>query len=412
MHKIFHIDVNSAYLSWEAVYRLQRGDSLDLRTVPSIVGGDIEKRHGIVLAKSIPAKAYKIKTGEPIVSAVKKCPSLISIPPNYQRYVTASNAMVDLVKEYSPLVQRYSIDEVFMDFNSQKEDPLLVAHEIKDKIERDLGFTVNIGIGDNKLLAKMASDFKKPNMVHTLYKEEVQDKMWPLPIADLFMVGSRTEKKMKSRGIETIGDLARLNKDYVYDWLKKPGLMVWEFANGIENSRVRNTDLPIKSVGNSTTIAFDVEKEEEALKIILALCEMVGYRLRAISMKAFVVHVGLKDQDFFSMGMERKLYSPTNATEKIYAMAKNLFYKVWNKMPIRQISVRASSLIKDDRVQLSFFDYESDRSEAFNQTIDDIRNKYGLKSVYRSSFLHSGISPIIGGVMEDLDYPMMSSQLD
>ncbi len=171
---IFHIDVNSAYLSWEASYALQHGSPIDLRTIPSIVGGNQSKRHGIVLAKSIPAKAFNILTGETVYSAFQKCPELVMISPNYERYIKASDAMVSLVKEYSPDIQRYSIDEVFLDYSNGHDHWLDTAYIIKDRIEKELGFTVNIGIGGNKLLAKMASDFKKPNNVHTLFSYEMR----------------------------------------------------------------------------------------------------------------------------------------------------------------------------------------------------------------------------------------------
>lgn len=411
MHKIFHIDVNSAYLSWEAAYSLNRGASVDIREIPAIIGGDAAKRHGIVLAKSIPAKSLGVQTGEPIASAKKKCPNLVCIPPDYDMYVDASNALVDLVKNYSPLVQRFSIDEMFADYISDKEDPVDKAHEIKDRIKRELGFTVNIGIGDNKLLAKMASEFKKPDMVHTLYEDEISKKMWPLPIRDLFMVGSKTEAKLLSRGIETIGDLARLDREYIKRWLKKPGIRIWEFANGIESSEVRIDEMPIKSIGNSTTIAFDISDQREALMVILAICEMVGFRLRALSIKSSVIYMGYKNSEFQKFGMQKKIYTPTNATEKIYDIAKNIFVKIWDKSPIRQISVRAGMLIDDYAVQLSLFDEYNESSENLNKSIDSIRSKYGLDSIQRSVFLNSGIKPIIGGVIQSREYPMMSSLL-
>ena len=411
MHKIFHIDVNSAYLSWEAAYMMERGASVDLRDIPSIVGGNIEKRRGIVLAKSIPAKKYDIQTGESVASARIKCPTLVSVPPNYERYIIASNALVDVVKEYSPLVQRYSIDEMFMDFTSSDEDPIATANRIRERVKDELGFTVNIGVGDNKLLAKMASDFQKPDKVHTLYKHEIQEKLWPLPVRELFMVGSRTEKKLHSRGIETIGDLANLSYDYVHRWLKKPGITIWEFANGIESSSVRVDALPIKSVGNSTTIAFDVTTEREALMVILALCEMVALRLRAISMKSSVIHVGYKNSEFMHYGMERKLYSPTNATEAVYSQAKKIFRKIWTGEPIRHLLVRAGRLTDDNAVQLSLFDNYKKDYENLDDAIDSIRVRYGLNSIHRSIFLNSGISPVIGGVIEEEEYPMMASYL-
>ncbi len=408
--KVFHIDVNSAYLSWEAAYQLQKGASLDLRIVPSAIGGDVEKRRGIILAKSIPASKKGVLTGQPLAKALIKCPEMIIVAPDYQRYVKASDSLVGLVKNYSPYIQRFSVDELFMDYVGH-EDPVDVAYRLKEDVENTLGFTVNIGVGDNKLLAKMASDFKKPNMVHKLYKKDIPCKMWPLPVRSLFMVGSRTEAKLKSRDIYTIGDLARLSEEYIYRWMKKPGQTIWNFANGREYSGVRTFSSPIKSIGNSTTIPYDVYTQEEALQIILAICEMVGYRLRGEAMVASVVHLGYRSHDFQGFGMERKLKTLSSCTEDIYQMAKKIFKKIWNREGIRQLSVRVTNLSPASKVQLSLFAPINEERIRLNSSIDQIRNQHGLRSIQRSTFLHSGIPPLIGGVMEDLDYPMMTSQL-
>ncbi|MDI9502140.1 MAG: DNA polymerase IV [Tissierellia bacterium] len=411
MHrKIFHIDVNSAYLSWEAAWRLQHGETLDLRDIPSIVGGDVKKRRGIVLAKSIPAKAYGIQTGETVYSAVQKCPSLISVAPQYERYVVASDSMVALIREYSPYVQRYSVDEVFLDYQG-KRDPLDVAEEIRERIKTTLGFTVNIGVGENKLLAKVASDFTKPDRVHTLYREEIKRKMWPLPVEDLFMVGRRTKKKLNDRGIWTIGDLAALDRDYILHWLKKPGLTIWEYANGIENSPVKNEGPPPKSVGNSTTTAFDVETEEDALLVLLGLTETVCMRLRAHRMYTRLVNVHFRNYSFVGYGRERTLYSATDSTARIYSMVKTLFRELWEGEPLRQLGVSVGRLSPNDVTQLSFFETWDEEAVQLDRTVDQVRNKYGQTALYRSSFLDSGIHPVIGGVIAEEDYPMMASLL-
>ncbi len=407
---IFHIDVNSAYLSWEAAYRLQHGESTDLRNIPSIVGGDESKRHGIVLAKSIPAKKYGILTGESIYSAKQKCPNLTIIPPNYERYMKASSSMVDLLEEYSPYIQRYSIDEVFLDYSYDTEQNFLdIAYEIKERIKKELGFTVNIGIGPNKLLAKMASDFKKPDRIHTLFHYEIEDKMWPLPVDELFMVGSRTKKKLNGRGIFTIGELAKLDREYVHSWLKKPGLLIWEYANGIENSPVRNIPLPVKSVGNSTTTSYDVDSRKESYMFLLALSEMVGMRIRDLEQSGRVISVSLKNHQFHSYSHQRKLDIPTDSTNAIYKTAKKLFDEMWEGEAIRRFSVNISELSSNEFCQLSLLEDYDLREEILDKTIDKIRYRYGYSSVIRSCFLYSGIKPIIGGVVAEEDYPMMSS---
>lgn len=407
---IFHIDVNSAYVSWEAAYGLQQGKRVDLRDIPSIVGGDESKRHGIVLAKSIPAKEYKILTGESIYSARQKCPNLTIVPPNYELYIKASSSMVDLLKEYSPYIQRYSIDEVFMDYSYiDGEDFLDTAYEIKDRIKRELGFTVNIGIGPNKLLAKMASDFKKPDRIHTLFYYEIEDKMWPLPIEELFMVGARTKTKLNKRGVFTIGELAKLDREYMYSWLKKPGLTLWEYANGIEDSPVRNCPPPVKSIGNSTTTSYDVDNKEECYMFLLGLSEMVGMRLRDIEQRGRVISVSLKNDQFHSYSHQIKLDTPTDSTNIIYRVSKKLFDAMWNGEAIRRFSISISELSSNEFCQLSLLEDYDEREEILDQTIDSIRYRYGYNSVIRSCFLHSGINPIIGGVVAEKDYPMMSS---
>ncbi len=405
---IFHIDVNSAYLSWEAVYRLQHGEKIDLRKIPSVVGGDERKRHGIVLAKSIPAKEYGIVTGESLYSARQKCPNLTIVPPNYERYLKASNSMLSLLNEYSPLIQRFSIDEVFMDCSHLEDNFLKIAYEIKERIKEELGFTVNIGISTNKLLAKMASDFKKPDKVHTLFPEEIEEKMWPLSVGKLFMIGVKTQKKLNNRGIYTIGQLAKLDREYIYAWLKKPGLLIWKYANGIENSEVKNTSYAVKSIGNSTTTSYDVDNKKEAYMFLLAISEMVGMRARDLNLSGRVVSVSLKDNDFFSYSHQKKLNTATNSTKTIYETSKKLFNEMWNKKPIRRFNITLSELSSNEFCQLSLLEDYDEKEEKLNRAIDKIRYKYGYNSIIRSCFLHSGIKPVIGGVMEE-EYPMMSS---
>lgn len=407
---IFHIDVNSAYLSWEATYRLQHGSSIDLREIPSIVGGDQSKRHGIVLAKSIPAKKYNIITGESVHSALQKCPELIVVPPCYDLYMKASDAMVEILREYSPHIQRYSIDEAFLDYSNMDRYFLDAAYEMKDRIYKELGFTVNIGISHNKLLAKIASDFKKPNMVHTLFPYEIQEKMWPLPVDDLFMVGSKTKAKLNSRGIYTIGDLAKTDREYIYSWLKKPGLTIWNYANGIENSAVRNTPLPVKSVGNSTTMHFDVDNRKEAYLVLLGISEKVGMRIRDIGQNASVISVSVKNHSFYSYSHQRKLDIPTSSTNTIYKVSKRLFDEIWDGEALRQLSISLSELSSNDFFQLSLMENYNEKEEILDKTIDKLRYKFGNNSIIRSCFLHSGINPIIGGVIMEEEYPMMSSK--
>lgn len=410
---VFHIDVNSAYLSWEAVDQLQHGASLDIRTIPAVVGGNPEKRHGIVLAKSIPAKKYQIKTGETLYAARLKCPGLAIFPPRYDLYIRCSEAMLALLRKYSPSLQRYSIDEVFLDYTNMEDhfgDPLKAAHQIKDRIHRELGFTVNIGVSNNKLLAKMASDFAKPDQVHTLFPAEVPEKLWPLPVEDLFMVGRATAPKLHRLGIYTIGDLARADPALLKKRLKSHGILIWNYANGKEDSPVG--DFPgIKSVGNSSTIAFDVEDRKTAHMFLLSLTEMVAMRLRNAGYLARLVAVSLKSKEFFSYSHQRKLYSATDSTNQIYGTAVSIFDEMWKGEPLRAIGVRAGDLVENSRQQLSLFDPGNLlKQQAIDAAVDKIRNKYGSNMIMRAVFLHSGIKPLTGGVWEE-DYPMMSNIL-
>ncbi|WP_047808189.1 DNA polymerase Y family protein [Desulfosporosinus acididurans] len=412
---IFHVDVNSAYLSWEAVYRLQHGDSLDLRTIPSIVGGNPETRHGIVLTKSIPAKKYGIQTGETLHTALAKCPELVIIPPNYGLYMQCSKAFGDILREYSPLVEQYSIDEYFMDFSNMErlfKDPVVAAYMLKDRIKSELGFTVNIGVSTNKILAKMASELQKPDKVHTIFPDEIAEKMWVLPIEELFMVGRATSKKLRSRGIRTIGDLAHYDPKLIKPFLHSHGLLVWNYANGIECNPVRENRRPIiKGMGNSTTIAFDIDDRKTAHLVLLSLTETVATRLRQSGYCARLVSVSFRTNEFFDCSHQRKIFSAIDCTNAIYEVARELFDELWKCEPIRHLGIRVSELCQNDFQQMTFFEKDYAKQRAVDRAIDSIRERFGNGSVFRSAFLNSGVRFSSGGTMDDEEYPMMSSQL-
>ena len=411
---IFHVDVNSAYLSWEAVYALQQGASVDLRDIPAVIGGNEKKRHGIVLAKSIPAKKYNIQTGETLFSARLKCPHLVVVPPRYNLYMQCSEAMGKALSKYSPTLQFFSIDELFLDYTNMDKHfgaPMVAADKIREDIKQNLGFTVNIGIGPNKLLAKMASEFEKPDRAHTLFPEEIPTKMWPLPVNDLFMVGSKTAAKLKSRNIHTIGQLAKTDPEFLYSFLKSHGLLVWNYANGKEDSPVRNEGVQMKGLGNSTTIPYDLLDIEDNFKVLLALTETVCTRLRKAKLYATVVSVSLKDSSFHSYSHQGTLSHSTNCTKIVFEKIKRLFREMWQGEPIRHVGIHLTKLFEDDFHQLSLFEPDPVRYGALDKTVDDIRFKYGDTSLVRSSFLHSGVDPLQGGVIRENDYPMMSSIL-
>lgn len=411
---IFHIDANSAFLSWSAVNALQHGATVDFRDVPAIIGGNQATRHGIVLAKSIPAKKFGIQTGEPIIQAKQKCPTLLVIPPEYYIYMKCNSAMVDIVKDYSDRIQVFSIDEVFVDYTGMEKilgDSVQVAHQIKDRIKDELGFTVSIGISTNKLLAKMGSDLKKPDAVTTLYTEEIPSKMWKLPVRDLYMVGEATEKKLLKMGIYTIGDLANTEVEFLKYKLKSWGEVLWCFANGIEDSPVKpDGAIPyIKGIGNSCTIHFDVEDKETAHKVLLSLVETVGMRLRHGAFCARLVQVSIKTNELTSYSHQRKIYVPTDCTNAIYKEACKLFDEMWRGEPIRHLGVRVSDLCGNDFVQLSLLEIDYEKQRKVDKAVDEIRTKFGSCSVFRAGFLYSRLAPLQGGIVEE--FPVMTSIL-
>ena len=396
---IMHIDVNSAYLSWEAAYRLQHGASVDLRKIPSVIGGDEESRHGIVLAKSIPAKKYGIQTGETLFSARQKCPGLVVVPVNYHLYMMCHNALISLLKDFTPLVQVNSIDEAFLDYTGMKAvfgDPVEAAHRLKDRIRNELGFTVNVGVSYNKLLAKMVGELKKPDKVHTiLSREEMIRKLWPLPVRELFMVGRATAPKLYRLNIFTIGDLARADPELLRFHLKSWGPYIRDLANGIENSPVAPDAMPpIKGIGNSTTIPFDVDNPEEAKKVLLSLCEMVGMRLRQAGFCARLVSVYLRRADLTGQSYQRKFPAATDHTMKIYQWACQLMEEIWPSVPLRGMGVRVSELVPNHCLQLSFFEPYNEKKRRLDEALDSLRMRFGPKSVMRSCFLQSGLAPV------------------
>lgn len=401
---IFHIDVNSAFLSWEACYRVNMlGEINDLRAIPSVIGGSQENRHGIVLAKSISAKKYNIQTGEPIVSALSKCPNLTIVPPNYELYVTSSKAFMKILREFSPIVEQYSIDEAYCDMTGTSRlygSPIAAATCIKDRIYDELGFSVNVGCSSNKILAKMASDFRKPNMVHSLFPEEIPKKMWPLKVRDLFFVGPATERKLHSLGIYTIGELANTDIDVLKSHLKKHGEVVYNYANGLDFTSLLEMAPPNKGYGNSITIARDATDAATAKMVILSLCETVGTRLRADNVQASCISVSITDCEFSYASHQCNILTSTNVTYEIYTVACNLFDELWDKRtPIRQLGVHTSKLSEDGFRQYNIFDlYKYDKLQKLDTAIDKIRERYGEDSVKRACFLDSLTSHMSGGI--------------
>jgi DNA polymerase-4 len=411
MRKIFHIDANSAYLSWTAVALLEKGYPVDIREIPAAISGNPLNRHGIILARSIPAKKYGITTGQSLFEARQKCPKLAVYPPDYDLYMLCSNAMYQILLEYSPIVERYSIDECFMDYTlseSKFGSPIEIAYEIKERMKKELGFTVNIGVSSNKLLAKMAGELKKPDMVHTLWPEEIEKKMWPLPVGELFMVGGATRRKLQRININTIGDLAKSDPHHMKVLLKSHGTLIWHLANGLDDSEVTlNSDIIQKGVGNSTTIAYDVIDSGEARAILLALTERVAMRLRRLGYLASLVAVSVKTDGFIRYSHQMKLRSSINTTTEIYDYACILFDQCWKGEPIRHLGVHVSDFQTADIRQCSMFDKKDvEKLQTLDKVVDRIRGKYGTRSIIRGRFVNGNINPIQGGT-NDSDFIMM-----
>lgn len=392
---VFHVDVNSAFLSWEAARRVAQGED-DLRLIPSAIGGDPERRKGVILAKSIPAKAFHIQTGEPVAQALRKCPDLVLAPPDFKLYEQNSKAFMDICRRYAPAVEKFSIDECFLDMSGTKHmypDPIATAHKLKDEIRDTLGFTVNVGVGPNKLLAKMASDFEKPDKVHTLFYEEMAEKFWPLPVRDLFSVGHATAEKLEKAYIATIGDLAKADPESVQVLVgKKMGAQLHDYARGIDDSPVLPVPEEMKGYGNSTTLEEDVTTTEEAHRIILALADSVAARMRADGAKAYCVVVSIRDRYFKDRSHQRKLAEATDVTTEIYDVCKQLLSEVWDgHTPLRLLGVSLTNVTHEEAAQFSLFeDEKKERSRKLDQALDAIREKYGADTIVRAAAIQSG----------------------
>jgi len=387
---IFHVDVNSAFLSWEAMRRVKAGEA-DLRLIPSAVGGDRDKRRGVILAKSIPAKAYGVKTGEPVGLALQKCPSLVLVKPNFRLYEMCSAAFMDICRKYAPVVEKFSIDECFLDMSHTErlyDDPVALAYRIKDEIRDTLGFTVNIGIGENKLTAKMAGDFEKPDRVHTLFPHEIKDKLWPLPVESLYMVGSATAAKLKKMHLLTIGDVAAMDEDMLRILMgDKLGLRLHRFANGIDDTPVAEAPREAKGYSNSTTTEANVTDRDTALRILLALTDSVAARLRADGAKASSVAVTLRSEAFLDKSHQKKLPRVTDITSEIYASVEDAFDELWDRRtPLRLLGVALGGISWEEEAQLSFFDDEErEKARKLDRVVDDIREKFGSGAIMRGS---------------------------
>jgi len=387
--QILHVDVNNAFLSWTAIDMLKSGESIDIREIAAIIGGDESQRKGVVLAKSNIAKQFGIQTGEPIYFARKKCPNIKVFKSNHEIYHKYSEALYYTLLEYTDKTERFSIDECFMDMTGyipKGKSLLEIARKINERVKEELEFTVNIGVSQNKLLAKMASDFEKPNKIHTLYKDEIQNKMWNLPVSELFMVGRKNLPKLQNMGIKTIGDLARKDEKELIKRFGKYGKMVWEYANGIDNTEVNSQREKPKGIGNSITLPYDYSNIEKIEKVLTNLVEQVTYRLRKENMLAWVVNVQMKTNEFKVYSHQRKLDMATDSTKIILETSKSLMRVLYKGTPIRLIGIRVDNLCEKDEIQISLFDNnENHKQKKLDNVVDELKNKYGYEKITRGS---------------------------
>lgn len=404
---IFHVDANSAFLSWTAAYRVKvLGESLDLRDVPSVIAGDKASRHSIILAKSTPAKKYGIHTGEPLFQALEKCPDLIVAPPDYGLYVEASRHFVQMLRQFSPMVQQYSIDEAWVDMTGTQRifgSPRLAAEKMRQRILDELGFTVNVGISSNKLLAKMAGDFEKPNKVHTLFPEEMEHKMWPLPVRDLFLVGNATEKKLKGLGIYTIGDLANADLPVLKKRLGKYGETIWHYANGRNAELVTPEPEENKGYSNSTTTAEDVVSYAQAYQVILSLCETVAMRMRKDGKYGRCVSIHLRTHEFHHFSHQTVLNGATNITTELFEAASRVFDEAWDgQIPLRQLGVQVTRLTSQPYQQYDLFSglspVQYERKLRLDETVDSLRDRFGEDIIRRAKFAGGKGDHMVGGL--------------
>ena len=389
---IFHVDVNSAFLSWEATRRVAEGLP-DLRLVPSAIGGDPESRTSIIAAKSIPAKKYGITTGEAVSTAMRKCPGLIVVRSDFKLYKQCSAAFIAICNEYTPLVLQFSIDECFMDMSGMENiyaDPVKTAYDLKDRIKNELGFTVNVGVGPNKLLAKMASDFEKPDKVHTLWYDEIPAKMWPLPVGELFMVGKQSAEKLEKNYIRTIGDLASRSLESLQALLgEKAGNYAYRASHGLDDSPVGTEWEDAKGFSHSITLEQDVRSTEDAKGILLEIADHVTRKMRRDGARAYCVGVTIRDNNFKNRSHQRQLPVATDITTDIYRVACELFDELWDgHTPLRLLNISLTDVTRDEVEQLSLIPGENENREnsrKVDKAVDAILEKFGSGAIKRGS---------------------------
>lgn len=400
---IFHIDVNSAFLSWSALERLREDpESVDLRTIPSAVGGDIRTRHGIITAKSIPAKAFHVQTGEPVVRALEKCPELVLVRSDFKAYRRYSSLFISILREFTDQIQQASIDEAYMDVSGMvqtRADAAALAACIKDTVRDRLGFTVNVGISENRFLAKMASDFEKPDRVHTLFPDEIREKMWPLQVRDLYGCGEATAGQLQKMGFRTIGDLAACDEAMLKSMLgEKRGEYIHKRVHGIDDSPVETIRQEAKSYSNETTTAEDISRENydrTAVPIIRDLSRKVSGRLKRDGAYGNTCFIQVKTGAFRRHSKQARMKRSTNDEQLICDTAETLMKELTDRLfdegeVLRLIGVGVSGLDHGEYQQMGLDDWlqenerirqKSEKKKKLDEMVKKIRSQYGEEAV-------------------------------
>ena len=388
MRSVLHIDMNACYASIECLY------DPSIRNLPVAVGGDVEARHGIILAKNQIAKRFGVKTGEALWQAKQKCPELHIVPPHFDRYLRFSRMAREIYADYTDLVEPFGLDEVWCDVTGtqklRERGMEALANEIRERVKFELGITVSVGASWNKIFAKLGSDYKKPDAVTVFTPENYRDKVWPLPASDLLGVGRATERKLASRGIHTIGDIAAAPPSMLRGILGKWGLILHDFATGYDTSPVARAgdETVIKSIGNSTTTPRDLCCDEDAGIVYWMLCESVAERMRESGFLCRGVQVHIRDNELASFERQLKLESPTCLASTLHEAAMRLLRENWDwHKPLRSIGVRATDLLPASTpVQCSIFEdsERQEKRERLERSVDDLRRRFGHYCVGRA----------------------------
>jgi DNA polymerase-4 len=385
---ILHVDLNNFYASVECLYRPE------IRDKPVIVCGDIEARHGIVLAKNYIAKALGVKTGEAIWQAKLKCAGLVAVQADYSKYLRFSRMARAIYADYTNQIEPFGIDEAWLDITGTEKifgTGPEVANAIRTRLKGELGLTGSVGVSFNKIFAKLGSDMKKPDATTVINEENFQQMVWPLPVGDLLYVGHSTKQKLENRAIYTIGDLARRDVNDLKRLLGVWGQTLWHFANGLDSAPVKQTgeESIVKSVGNSTTTPRDLLNNEDVKLIIYVLAESVAARLRKHGLKCKTVAISVRGNDLMSFERQGKVLGPTFLSGDIAEKAMEIFIENyrWDN-PIRSLGVRGSDLVTaDSHLQLDLFDNSNLNAEALAVTVDNLHRRFGHYSIQRCSML-------------------------